>query len=45
MPASSVGCIDDMLSYAAWASGSLDAVSAPPERNGSCSRRASAAMA
>ena len=43
VPAITVGSSVAALSYAAWASGSFDAVSEPPERNGTPRRRASAA--
>ena len=44
-PASIVGCIVLVDSYAACASATLEAVSAPPDRNGTPRRRASDAMA
>ena len=43
VPAMIVGISVEALSYAAWASGSFDAHSEPPERNGTPRRRASAA--
>ena len=43
-PPSMVGCMVLADSYAACASATFEAVSAPPERNGTPSRRASAAI-